>query len=107
MRTRAASSTRRSGAAAEARLAPRRLGAACCMRARVCARARARACYPHAASLPLAACGVRVACVRARGRSMADTVLHAIKALQAILDDAKESVHGGPHLRLCNAGKAG
>ena len=37
---------------------------------------------------------------------MADTVLHAIKALQAILDDAKESVHGGLHLRLCNAAKA-
>jgi hypothetical protein len=34
---------------------------------------------------------------------MADTVLHAVKALQAILDDAKENVHGGLHLRLCNA----
>ena len=34
---------------------------------------------------------------------MVDTVLHAVKALQAILDDAKENVHGGLHLRLCNA----
>ena len=41
-------------------------------------------------------------CVRKGGR-MADTVLHAVKALQAILDDAKENVHGGLHLRLCNA----
>ena len=34
---------------------------------------------------------------------MVDAVVDAVKALQAILDDAKENVDGGLHLRLCNA----
>lgn len=34
---------------------------------------------------------------------MADAVLLAVQELQAILDEAKETVDGGLHLRLCNA----
>tara|TARA_Y100000739_G_scaffold106767_1_gene91774 strand:- start:98 stop:829 length:732 start_codon:yes stop_codon:yes gene_type:complete len=32
-----------------------------------------------------------------------DSVLEGIKDIQSILDDAKESIEGGVHLRLCNA----
>ncbi len=32
-----------------------------------------------------------------------DSVLDGIKEIQSILDDAKESIEGGLHLRLCNA----
>lgn len=32
-----------------------------------------------------------------------DSVLEGIKDIQSILDDAKESIDGGVHLRLCNA----
>tara|TARA_Y100000768_G_scaffold215913_1_gene162736 strand:+ start:553 stop:1332 length:780 start_codon:yes stop_codon:yes gene_type:complete len=32
-----------------------------------------------------------------------DSVLGGIKEIQSILDDAKESIEGGLHLRLCNA----
>ena len=37
---------------------------------------------------------------------MADAVLLAVQELQAILDEAKETVGGGLHLRLCNAAQA-
>ena len=107
MRIRRTPSTRSSS---ESRSTLRRLGAAsACMRA--CVRVRARACASASAcvraharrkSRRLAACAWVCGFVP-KERSMVDAVVDAVKALQAILDDAKENVDGGLHLRLCNA----
>ena len=67
---------------------------------RACVRVRVRALPTRRKSRRLRrACRVRVS----KERSMVDAVVDAVKALQAILDDAKENVGGGLHLRLCNA----
>lgn len=41
-----------------------------------------------------------------RAQTMADAVMLAVQELQSILDEAKENVDGGLHLRLCNATQA-